>query len=337
MTWPTAEGTFHLGDMALHKGGVLPDAKLVWKTHGTLNAARDNVVLYPTSYGAQHPDLEWLIGPDGILDPTRWFIVIPNMFTNGLSSSPSNCAPWPGLVTSWDSVAAQRRLLREVWGIEHLHCVYGWSMGAQQAYHWAAAHPAEVARAVVLCGSARTAVHNQVFLRTQIAILEAAPEFDGTSLFSAQPARALRAFGRSYAAWALSQDFYRENLHLTALGAPDLETFLVRDWEERFGRRPAADLLAQLRIWDAGDISDHPAYGGDLAKALSAIEARVLLMPGETDLYFRVADNAAELPHLKRGTLLPIPSIWGHRAGNPQPNPPDAAFIKAAVRDLLES
>jgi len=337
MTWPTAEGTFHLGDMALHKGGVLPDAKLVWKTHGTLNAARDNVVLYPTSYGAQHPDLEWLIGPDGILDPTRWFIVIPNMFTNGLSSSPSNCAPWPALVTSWDSVAAQRRLLREVFGVEHLHCVYGWSMGAQQAYHWAAAHPAEVARAVVLCGSARTAVHNQVFLRSLMATLEAAPEYDGTALFSVQPQQALRAFGRIYAAWALSQDFYRAGLHLTALGAPDLETFLVRDWEQRFARRPAADLLAQLRIWDAGDISDHPAYAGDLAKALSAIEARVLLMPGETDLYFRVADNAAELPHLKRGTLLPIPSIWGHRAGNPQPNPPDAAFIKAAVRELLES
>ncbi len=337
MSWPTAEGVFALGDLPLHKGGVLPDAKLVWKTHGTLNAARDNVVLYPTSYGAQHPDLEWLIGPDGILDPTRWFIVIPNMFTNGLSSSPSNCAPWPALRTSWDSVAAQRRLLREIWGIERLHCVYGWSMGAQQAYHWAAAYPNEVARAVVLCGSARTSVHNQVFLRTQIAILEAAPEYDGTALFSAQPSRALRAFGRSYAGWALSQDFYREGLHLTALGAPDLETFLVRDWEQRFARRPAADLLAQLRIWDAGDISDHADYGGDLSRALAAIEARVLLMPGETDLYFRVADNAAELPHLKHGTLLPIPSIWGHRAGNPQPNPPDAAFIKAAVRELLDS
>ena len=35
--------------------------------------------------------------------------------------------------------------------------------------------------------------------------------------------------------------------------------------------------------------------------------------------------------------LPPIPSIWGHRAGNPQPNPPDAAFIKAAVRDLLDN
>ncbi|MDO9707511.1 alpha/beta fold hydrolase [Paracraurococcus lichenis] len=337
MSWAQQEGVLALGDLPLHKGGVLPDAKLAWKTHGTLNAARDNAVLYPTSYGAQHPDLEWLIGPDGILDPTRWFIVQPNMFTNGLSSSPSNTAPWPALVTAWDNVAAQRRLLREVFGIERLHAVYGWSMGAQQAYHWAAAHPAEVARIVVNCGSARTAVHNRVFLAGLMAALEAAPEYDGTALFSAQPQKALRAFGRIYAGWALSQDFYRAGLHLSALGAPDLETFLVRDWEQRFARRPAADLLAQLRTWDAGDISDHPRYGGDLAKALSAIEARVLLMPGETDLYFRVADNEAELPHLRHGRLAPIPSIWGHRAGNPQPNPPDAAFVKAAVRALLES
>ncbi|TCZ65949.1 alpha/beta fold hydrolase [Roseicella aquatilis] len=337
MSWAQQEGTFHLGDLPLHRGGVLPDAKVVWKTHGTLNAARDNVVLYPTSYGAQHPDLEWLIGPEGILDPTRWFIVIPNMFANGLSSSPSNTAPWPALVTAWDNVAAQRRLLREVWGIERLHAVYGWSMGAQQAYHWAAAYPDEVARIVVNCGSARTAVHNRVFLAGLMATLEAAPEYDGTALFSAQPLKALRAFGRIYAGWALSQDFYRAGLHLSALGAPDLDTFLVRDWEQRFARRAAADLLAQLRTWEAGDIADHPRHGGDLAKALRAIEARVLLLPGATDLYFRVADNEAELPHLRHGRLLPIPSIWGHRAGNPQPNPPDAAFIRVAVRELLES
>jgi homoserine O-acetyltransferase len=333
MSWPMAEGVLALGDLPLRKGGVLPDAKLVWKTHGTLNAAKDNVVLYPTSYGAQHPDLEWLIGPDGVLDPTRWFIVIPNMFTGGLSSSPSNAAPWPALVTAWDNVAAQRRLLREVFGVERLHAVYGWSMGAQQAYHWAAAHPGEVARAIVNCGSARTSTHNQVFLRGLIATLEAAPEYDGTALFSAPPRKALRAFGRIYAGWALSQDFYRAGLHLSALKAPDLETFLRTDWEERFARRNAADLLAQLRTWDAGDIAD----GGDVAAALRGIEARVLLMPGETDLYFRVADNAAELPYLKRGKLLPIPSIWGHRAGNPIAIPADRAFLNAAIKTLLET
>ena len=337
MDWPTETGVLALGDLTLHSGEVLPDARLSWKTHGALSSARDNVIVYPTSYAARHPDLEWLIGPGNILDPTRWFIVMADMFGNGLSSSPSNTPDYPGLVTAADNVRAQRRLLRERFGIEHVACAYGFSMGAQQAYHWAALFPDAVERAAVVCGSARTAVHNQVFLRTQMAILEAAPEYDGTALFSAQPAKALRAFGRSYAAWALSQDFYRAGLHLTALGAPDLATFLRTDWEERFARRPAADLLAQLRTWDAGDISDDPRYGGDLPRALAAIEAKVLLMPSATDLYFRVADNEAELPHLRHGRLLPIPSIWGHRAGNPAPNPPDAAFIKAAVREWLDS
>jgi homoserine O-acetyltransferase len=325
------DGVFALGDLPLRRGGVLPDARIVWRTHGTLSPARDNVVLYPTSYGAQHPDLEWLIGPDGVLDPTRWFIVIPNMFGNGLSSSPSTTAPWPALVTAHDNVAAQRRLLAEVFGVDRLHAVYGWSMGAQQAYHWAATYPDAVERAVINCGSARTSTHNRVFLAGMMAVLEAAPEYDGTALFSAQPRAALRAFGRLYAGWALSQDFYRAGLHLSALKAPDLETFYRTDWEDRFGRRAAADLLAQLRTWDAGDIAD----GGDLPAALDRITARMLLMPSETDLYFRVADNAAELPHLRHGRLAPIPSIWGHRAGNPVANPEDAAFIRREVRALL--
>jgi homoserine O-acetyltransferase len=90
-----------------------------------------------------------------------------------------------------------------------------------------------------------------------------------------------------------------------------------------------------LRTWEAADISANPLYDGDLERALRAIRARVLLMPGETDLYFRVADNAAEHPHLAHAALQPIPSIWGHRAGNPVANPADAGFIKHAVRDWL--
>lgn len=323
-------GMLALGDLPLKKGGVLRDAKLSFKTHGTLNAARDNAVLYPTSYGARHPEVEWLVKPDGILDPTRWFVIQPDMFGNGLSTSPSNSAGYPALVTAWDNVAAQKRLLEHL-GIERLHAVYGWSMGAQQAYHFATAYPDAVSRIVVNCGSARTAVHNQVFLRSLMAILEAAPEYNGDGTFSAPPLKAFRAFGRLYATMALSQDFYRANLHLTALGAPDLDSFLRTDWEERFGSKPAADLLAHLRCWDAGDIAD----GGDLPIALRSIRARVLLMPGETDLYFRVADNEAELPHLRDAILRPIPSIWGHRAGNPAGNPADAAFIAREVRAFL--
>jgi homoserine O-acetyltransferase len=62
----------------------------------------------------------------------------------------------------------------------------------------------------------------------------------------------------------------------------------------------------------------------------------VLLIPGETDLYFRVADNEGELRHLRRAELRPIPSIWGHRAGNPATNAEDASFLKDAVRRWLD-
>ncbi len=333
MGWPTREGVFALGDLPLAAGGVLRDARLAWKAHGTLSAGRDNVVVYPTSYGAQHPDLEWLLGPDGILDPQRWFVVIPNLFGNGASSSPSNTPDWPGLVTYHDNIHAQMRLLREEFGIARIACAYGFSMGAQQAYHWAALYPEEVERAIVVCGSARTAVHNRVFLAGLLATLEAAPEHLGGGRFSAEPIPSLRAFGRIYAGWGLSQDFYRAGLHLTALGAPDLESFLQEQWAERFARRSAADLYSQARTWQAGDI----AAGGDLAAALRGIRARVLLLPGETDLYFRVADNAAELPHLAHGALRPIPSIWGHRAGAPSQNPEDAAFLRREVRAWLDA
>jgi len=337
MTWPTQQGVFALPPM---QGSALAKARLSWKAHGTLSPARDNVIVYPTSYSARHPDLEWLIGPDKILDPTRWFIVIADMFGNGLSSSPSNTPDYPTLVTVADNVQAQHTALRSLFGIERVACVYGWSMGALQAYHWAALFPDAVDRIVVNCGVARTAEHNRVFLRGLMAILEAAPQHIGNGRFSAEPRAAKRAFGRVYAGWALSQDFYRARLHLAEgptpnLGAPDLETFLRTDWEDRFGARLAADLYAQLCTWDAADISANALYDGDLVRALGAIQAKVLLMPGATDLYFRVADNEAELPHLRHAALRPIPSIWGHRAGNPVPNPDDARFVKEAVRDWL--
>jgi homoserine O-acetyltransferase/O-succinyltransferase len=332
--FPTSQGIFSLGDRTLQSGAVLRDARLSWKSFGTLSARRDNVIVYPTSFSAQHPDIEWLIGPDRILDPTRWFIVIPDMFGNGLSSSPSNDTAYPELVTAADNVLAQRQFLHDTFDIEHVACVYGWSMGAQQAYHWAALFPDQVERAIVCCGSARTAPHNRVFLEGLRAILEAAPEYTGAGRFRAKPEAALRAFGRVYAGWALSQDFYREHLYRRAFGSADLEAFLAANWNGRFAVRDPANLMAHLATWQAADISTG-AYGGDLAAALNAIGARVLLMPGSTDLYFQVADNALELPHLRHAELVPIPSSWGHLAGNPQRNPADAAFLREQVARWL--
>ena len=309
----------------LQRGGTLAPARIVWKTFGTLSPRRDNVILYPTSYGAHHTDIEWLVDVRHCLDPSRYFVIIPNMLTNGLSSSPSNTPDFPE-VTTYDNVMLQRQMLLELWGIDRVKLVYGWSMGAQQAYHWGALFGEAVERIVVNCGSAKTAPHNFVFLEGIRTTLQAART----------PQDGLRAMGRIYAGWALSQTFYRREMW-RGLGFKDLEDFLVRSWEANFLRRDMRDLLAQLWTWQNGDISANDLYRGDLQMALAGIKAKVLLMPSATDLYFQTDDNRLELPHLKYGRLAEIPSVWGHRAGNPRDNPEDQAFIDKQVEELLAS
>ena len=334
--WPVSEGVLSLGDWPAERGGVIRDARLAWQAHGTLNEARDNVIVYPCSYTATHDDESWLIGPDGVLDPGRWFIVIPDMFSGGVSSGAADTDDYPDVVTMADNVRAQHRLLTGHFGVSRVAAAYGFSMGAGQAYHWAALYPDLVERAIVVCGSARTSPHNRVFLSGLLRTLEAAPEYLGGGRFSAEPAAALRAFGHVYAGWGLSQDFYRERLYQTALGAPDLATFLRTDWEGSFGALRAANLYAQAVTWDQADISANALYHGDLPAALAAITARVLLVPSATDLYFRVADNEAELAHLRHGSLAVIPSIWGHRAGSPDGIPADLEFLTTHVRNWLD-
>ena len=307
------------------RGGTLRNVRIVWKTFGTLSPKRDNVILYPTSYGAHHTDIEWLVDVRHCLDPSRYFVIIPNMLTNGLSSSPSNTPDFPE-VTTYDNVMLQRQMLLELWGIDRLKLVYGWSMGAQQAYHWGALFGEAVERIVVNCGSAKTSPHNFVFLEGIRTTLQAART----------PQDGLRAMGRIYAGWALSQTFYRREMW-RGLGFKDLEDFLVRSWEANFLRRDMRDLLAQLWTWQNGDISANDLYRGDLQMALAGIKAKVLLMPSATDLYFQTEDNRLELPQLRYGRLAEIPSVWGHRAGNPRDNPEDQAFIDKKVEELLAS
>jgi homoserine O-acetyltransferase len=155
--WPVRDGVLELGDLAVERGGVIAGARLAWSAHGTLNAAGDNAIVYPCSYGADHDELAWLIGPGSVLDPDRYFIVIPDMFSNGRSSSAADTAGFPAVVTMADNVRAQHRLLTGHLGVTRLAAAYGFSMGAGQAYHWAALYPELVQRAIVVCGSARVA------------------------------------------------------------------------------------------------------------------------------------------------------------------------------------
>lgn len=331
--------TFELGPLVLQCGLTLPKAHLAYKTYGRLAPDKSNLILYPTSYGAHHTDIDWLIGPGRVLDPERYFIVIPNQFGNGLSTSPSNLVEPFGLgrvpvFTHWDNVHVQERLLREVFGVTNPALIYGWSMGGQQALHWAALFPDRVARICAVCTSARTSPHNKVFLEGIRATLTADAAWrDGR--FVERPVKALRAFARVYAGWAMSQTFYRRRMWAD-IGFASLEDYLVRAWEGNFLRRSGEDLLSMIDTWMASDISDNPIYGGDLEAALGAITARAIIMPSTTDLYFQVADSEAETRLMPNAELRPIKSDWGHRGGNPVQCPEDEAVLRQAVRDLLE-
>ena len=59
-------------------------------------------------------------------------------------------------------------------------------------------------------------------------------------------------------------------------------------------------------------------------------------MTATTDLYFTPEDCQAEASQIPQAEYRQIPSIWGHRAGNPYQNPEDEHFIRACVTQLLE-
>ncbi|MCT0212224.1 MULTISPECIES: alpha/beta fold hydrolase [unclassified Synechococcus] len=339
---PASSGdrSFALGCFDFHCGRQLSEAQLSYRVYGTLNAERSNLVLYPSSYGAWPEDIDWVVGP--ILDPTRWCVLLVSQFGNGRSSSPSNSAMglredgW--VISHRDNQRAQQRLVTERFGVERIALIYGWSMGAQQAYHWGALAPAAVERLFCLCGTARTTPHNRLFLLSLRQALTADPAWDGLR-FRALPEQGLRSFALIYASWAASQAFYRERRH-EALGYPSVDDYVERSWLPAYRRHDPHDLVAMLDTWLDNDLAlamaaaNGSTQPGDLAAALGAIQARTTVMAGSHDLYFLPDDCAAEAALIPGSRFERIESVLGHRAGNPRDAPREQALIRAALDRL---
>src|SRR5690606_2376933 len=202
---------FDLGDVILQSGVTLPNAFLAYKTYGRLNDKKDNVIIYPTAFGDQHIQNEWLIGNGMALDPREYFIIVPNLLGNGLSSSPTN-TPLPfdranfPQVTIYDNVQFQHRLLTEKLGIRKIALVVGWSMGGIQAFQWGASYPDMVERIAPFAGVAKTWPHTNVVLDGMKAALMAAVRFDSSQL-NQLTSEDMRAVGHVYAGWGVSQAF----------------------------------------------------------------------------------------------------------------------------------
>jgi homoserine O-acetyltransferase len=330
---------FRAGDVRLRSGEVLRDARLAFKTYGKLNAQADNCILFPTYYTGTHAGNERLIGAGRALDPAHHFIVVPNLFGNGLSSSPSNAtagqraAAFPH-ISIYDNVLCQQRLVMEHLGVRRIRLALGWSMGALQVYQWAVSFPEQVERLLPLCGSARCWPLNHVFLEGVKAALLADSEYCGGE-YRQPPERGLRAFGRAYAGWAFSAAFFREHLY-EQLGLTSLEG-LLQYWERDHLQWDANDLLAMLWTWQHADPSVTPEHGGDLARALASIRARTIVMPCDTDQYFTLEENRLEAAMIPGAELRPLISPFGHCAGAPGRFPHETAFLEQALRELLRA
>ena len=324
MNAPATE-LFELGDLPLRCGHTIPDARIGYLQIGELNADRSNLVLVPSSYGARPADLAWIAGP--VLDPQRWCIVIAGAFGNGVSSSPSHgamgLAEQGWVVSHADNVAAQKRLLEEHFGVSRLPLIYGWSMGAQQAYQWAVSHPALVERICCLCGTARTSPHNRLFLLSLRQALTADPHWTGSG-FSGDPEQGLRTYALIYASWAASQPWFR------GIEEP-VEVHVEQQWLPHYRRHDPRDLIAMLDTWLANDV----AAGGDLVAALAGIQARAAVVACDHDLYFTVDDMAADAAAIPGAALEVLHSTLGHRAGNPHSSPAEQQQLRRIVDQLL--
>jgi homoserine O-acetyltransferase len=266
-----------LGQCRLESGAIIQKCRVGYRTFGRLNAARDNAVLMPSWLFGTSGDLVGLFG-DGssanhIVDTTRFYGIAIDAFGDGVSSSPSNSEAQHGTdfppFTLRDAVDAESRVVTEVLGLKHLHAVVGLSMGGEQTFVWAVAHPELFDLAVPIIATPRPTTYDLEVKQIQLEAIFADPDFhDGH--YARQPALKLaNLFG---------------NLVVTTPEARNAATPRSKFAEflaEAEASRPvdANDRVSQLRA-----IMHHDVIGNrTLAAAAQATRAHFLIIVNAND------------------------------------------------------
>lgn len=304
-----------LGNFSLESGETLLNARLAYKTQGTLNSAKDNAILFPHMWSGTSASMESFIGKGRPLDPSKYFIILPGQFANGLSSSPSNtrspqnAGAFPH-VTIGDDVVAQHKLVSEHFGIEELQLVTGWSMGAEQTYEWAVRYPAMVKRAAPFAGTAKTTPHDFLWVRAHENALKSDPAWaDGFYQKSSDVAQGLKQHAEVWSVMGLCSEFYKQEIWRT-IGFESLEGFITGFWEAYFEPMDPNNLIWMGWKWRHGDVSKHT--DGDLSAALDRISAKTVVVAFGNDMFFPPADIKAEAAMISGAEYRLIDSLWAH-------------------------
>jgi len=170
-----------LGDFKLQSGIVIRDFHIGYRTVGKMNADKSNVILWPTMLGGRTEDLLQYIGPERVIDSSKYFVILVDSIGNGISTSPSNSSSQPKMkfpkFTIRDMVESEHRLLTEVLRLTHLHAVMGLSMGGMQAFEWAVVYPDSMDLTIPMAGSPQSTSYDKLLWTSEIDAIEVDPSW----------------------------------------------------------------------------------------------------------------------------------------------------------------
>jgi homoserine O-acetyltransferase/O-succinyltransferase len=319
-----------LGDFPLESGETIRDFVLSYVVHGTMNAARSNVILGVTAIGSTHHRLDFLIGPRRALDTERYCVIVADAIGNGLTTSPSTSRLQPGEAfprfAIRDMVESQRRLLDHL-EIGVLHAAIGASMGGMQILQWAVSHPRRLERAIAMVPMARTTPWSAAVNEASRRALMADPEW------ATGPAR------KGWHAWtAVMQVLAGRNpagLEVDCADPSQAIAWIEQRWQSH-GKTGASavDWIWQTYAYDAHDVGGTPGFEGDLAAALRAVKAPTLILAAPDDLYNPAAAAREAAALIADARYAEIPSLLGHQAASGS-RPEDAAFLNREIAAFL--
>jgi homoserine O-acetyltransferase len=200
----TTEGDFVAHDFKFHSGETLPELRLHYITlgkpvHNAEGRVTNAVLILHGTGGTGHQFLipifaGELFGAGQLLDPTRYFLILPDGIGHGKSSKPSDGlhAHFPQYDYD-DMVLAHYRLLTEGLGVNHLRLILGTSMGCMHSFVWGETYPDFMDALMPLaCLPVQIAGRNRVWRKMVMDAIRDDPEWKNGE-YTSEPQQGLRA------------------------------------------------------------------------------------------------------------------------------------------------
>jgi homoserine O-acetyltransferase/O-succinyltransferase len=269
-----------LGDLKLRSGAVIHDFRLGYRAFGQLNAAKSNAILWPTWLGGKTQELVQFVGPDKVVDSTKYFVVLVDALGNGVSTSPSNSKTQARLVfpefTIRDMVESEHRFATEVLHLTHVHAVMGISMGGMQTFEWVVAYPDFMDVAVPMAGSPQSTSYDKLLWTAEMDALRLDPEWkDGQGT---KPMTGGFAVYNEIGNMNVTSPAYR----VAKTSPQDFPEFIEQTRKElTIDAATACDAIRQRQAINALDIPGE--FGETMEQAAKSVRAQLLVVISPQD------------------------------------------------------